>query len=54
MCAAGSPITQGQPLLQVHAASRQDAEQAVQEVLAACTIAPEPVDTMPLIHQRLG
>lgn len=54
LCVAGSPITQGQPLLQVHAASQQDAEQAVQEVLAACTIEPEPVDTMPLIHQRLG
>lgn len=53
ICPAGSAISQGQPLLTVHAANQQDAEQAVQEVLAACAVVSEPANGTSLIHQRL-
>ena len=54
ICPAGSAISQGQPLLTVHAASPQDAEHAAQEVLAACAVVSEPVGLSPLVHQRLA
>ncbi|MCH8536124.1 MAG: thymidine phosphorylase [Alkalimonas sp.] len=54
ICPAGQQVTKDQPLLTVHAANREDAELAVQEVLAACTVVPEPVKASPLVHQRLA
>ncbi|MCC5853055.1 MAG: thymidine phosphorylase [Alkalimonas sp.] len=54
ICPAGSWLEQGQPLLKVHADSQQAAEQAAQEVLAACALCTDAKASFPLLHQRLA
>jgi pyrimidine-nucleoside phosphorylase len=45
----GSRVEQGEPLAEVHAAGERSAEEAVAEVLAAYTIADEPVSERPVL-----
>ena len=46
----GAPVAAGQPLACVHAASAEDATQALQALAAAFTVADEAPPTRPLIH----
>lgn len=54
ICPAGQYVTAGQPLLTVHAATDEQAKQAMAEILAACTVEPESGQARVLVHQRLG
>jgi thymidine phosphorylase len=53
IAAVGSAVGPDQPLMQVHAATREQAEQAAREVQAACTIGPDRPSPPPVVRARL-
>jgi thymidine phosphorylase len=50
----GAAVGRGQPLAVVHASSDADAQRAIQNMRAACTITPAPPPGRPIIYETLG
>lgn len=49
----GSAVDRGRPLAVVHAANETDAQRAIHNLRAACTIAPSPPQARPVIYETL-
>jgi thymidine phosphorylase len=50
----GSPVSKGQPIARVHAASQERAEQASETVLASYCIDKQASELLPVIIERIG
>ncbi|WJH41899.1 thymidine phosphorylase [Aliirhizobium terrae] len=50
----GSPVSKGQPIARVHAASQEQAEQTVKTVLASYRIDAQAPEPSPVIIERIG
>ena len=50
----GAAVDQGRPLALVHAAGEVDAQRAIRNMQAACTISPSPPPPRPAIYETLG